>query len=99
MADEKKPAAPASQAATKTKPQAPATKKPAPATAKPAGDAQVKAEARPKMALRIAAKPKEGFRRCGVHHPFGPADHPEGRFTAKEIQILKGEPNLVVVDL
>lgn len=99
MADEKKPAAPTNQAATKGKPQAPAAKKATSAATKPAGDTQGKAETGPKMALRIAAKPKEGFRRCGVHHPFGPVDHPEGKFTAKEIEILKGEPNLVVVEL
>ena len=98
MADEKKSTANTGPAAQKAKPKA-ASATPASATTQPAGDAKAKAEAGPKMVLRIAAKPKEGFRRCGFHHPFGPVDHPEGRFTAKEVEALKAEPNLVVVDL
>lgn len=53
----------------------------------------------PKMALRITAKPAEGFRRCGVHHPANAVDYPEGRFSAAEIRVLKNEANLVVHEL
>lgn len=48
--------------------------------------------------IRIAAK-RHGFRRCGIAHPSAPVDHPEGRFTDEQIEILKGEPMLVVQDL
>jgi|GEM_PF-1424855 len=53
----------------------------------------------PRLALRITAKQRKGFRRCGVHHPAAAVDHPEGRFSAAEIEVLKAEPNLVVEDL
>jgi hypothetical protein len=53
----------------------------------------------PRLALRITAKPRNGFRRCGLHHPAAAVDHPEGRFSAAEIALLKAEPNLVVEDL
>jgi hypothetical protein len=46
--------------------------------------------------LRITAKPKDGFRRCGVHHPAEPVEYVEGRFSDAEIAVLKAEPNLVV---
>ena len=53
----------------------------------------------PQMVLRISAKTKEGFRRCGVHHPAQTTDYPEGAFTSDQIKVLKGEPNLIVQDL
>lgn len=53
----------------------------------------------PRLVLRISAKLRNGFRRCGVHHPAAAVDHPEGRFSAAEIERLKAEPNLVVEDL
>jgi hypothetical protein len=53
----------------------------------------------PRLALRITAKPRKGFRRCGLHHPAAAVDHPEGRFSETEIALLKAEPNLVVEDL
>ncbi|WP_106753344.1 HI1506-related protein [Pannonibacter carbonis] len=49
--------------------------------------------------LRITAKPRHGFRRCGQHHPAGPVEFPAGRFSAAEIAALKAEPNLVVEEL
>jgi|GEM_PF-6633592 len=67
------------------KPEAKASEKPA------AGD--------PKMVLRVSAKPKGGFRRCGVHHTQAPIDYPSTAFSDKQVEILKAEPNLVVADL
>jgi hypothetical protein len=68
------------------------------ATASKSAPAPSEAE-QPKMALRITAKPAEGFRRCGVHHPANAIDYPEGRFSAAEIRALKSEANLVVHEL
>lgn len=48
--------------------------------------------------FRITAK-TEGFRRCGVAHPSQPTDHPADRFTKEEIEILKAEPMLTVVEI
>lgn len=53
----------------------------------------------PEPVLRITAKPRKGFRRCGVHHPASPVDHPEGRFSETQVAVLKAEPNLIVEDL
>lgn len=52
-----------------------------------------------KMALRITAKPKLGFRRCGVHHPAEAVEFVQGQFSDAQIKVLKGEPNLVVEEL
>ena len=49
--------------------------------------------------LRITAKPATGFRRCGLHHPAQPVEHPIDAFTAEQIEALKGEPNLVVEEV
>lgn len=49
--------------------------------------------------LRITAKPRKGFRRCGAHHPAQATDHPADRFSEAEILLLKAEPNLIVEDL
>lgn len=49
--------------------------------------------------LRITAKPKQGFRRCGAHHPAQATDHPADRFSEAEIIVLKAEPNLIIEDL
>ncbi|MBO9419158.1 hypothetical protein J7481_06600 [Labrenzia sp. R4_2] len=51
---------------------------------------------RPTPVLRITAKPKDGFRRCGVHHPAEPVEYGDGRFSDGQIAVLKAEPNLVV---
>lgn len=55
-----------------------------------------KAEPATKMVLRITAKPKIGFRRCGVHHPPVPVDYPADAFDAAQIAILKADASLVV---
>ena len=50
-----------------------------------------------KTMITIISK-KEGFRRCGVPHPSQPTNYPQDRFTKKEIEILKAEPMLTVVE-
>lgn len=47
------------------------------------------------MPVTITAK-KDGFRRCGVGHPATAVEHPDGRFSAAELALLKAEPMLVV---
>ena len=39
-----------------------------------------------------------GFRRCGVAHPAGPTDYPDGTFTPEQIAILQDDPMLVVIE-
>lgn len=48
--------------------------------------------------LRITAK-TDGFRRCGVAHSSQPTDHPAERFSKEEIDILKAEAMLTVVEI
>ena len=48
--------------------------------------------------IRIIAK-RDGFRRCGVAHPAQPTDHPNDSFTGEQIEILKAEPMLTVVEI
>lgn len=48
--------------------------------------------------LRITAK-TDGFRRCRVAHSGQPTDHPADRFTKEEVEILKNEPMLTVVEI
>ncbi|MHB8808962.1 MAG: HI1506-related protein [Desulfobulbaceae bacterium] len=45
--------------------------------------------------IRIVSK-KEGFRRCGVAHPRGPVDYPDGHWTAEQLAALQAEPQLSV---
>lgn len=52
----------------------------------------------PATHLRITAK-LAGFRRAGIAHSSSAVDHPISNFTEKEIAALKGEPNLVVVEV
>lgn len=49
--------------------------------------------------LRISAKREGGIRRAGKRHPSEATDHPEGTFTAKQIEQLKADPDLVVVEI
>ena len=49
--------------------------------------------------LRIQAKPREGFRRAGLWHSSLAIDHPISKFTDEQIDALKGEPNLVVIEV
>lgn len=48
--------------------------------------------------LRIVAR-REGFRRAGIAHPGHPVDHPIDRFTPEQIEQLRAEPMLVVVEV
>lgn len=48
--------------------------------------------------LKIAAL-REGFRRAGVAHTTAPQEFPADRFTAEQIEALRREPMLVVVDM
>jgi len=45
--------------------------------------------------IRITSK-RHNFRRCGMAHPKGPAEYPDGRFSAEELKVLKAEPMLTV---
>ena len=49
--------------------------------------------------LIIAARPAEGFRRCGVFHPPTEVHHRAGSFTEEQVAALKKEPNLIVVEV
>ncbi|MDT0496523.1 HI1506-related protein [Algiphilus sp. W345] len=46
--------------------------------------------------IRITAKPREGFRRAGMHHPATAVDHPIDTLSDEDIAALKGEPRLIV---
>jgi hypothetical protein len=48
--------------------------------------------------LRITSR-THGFRRCGVAHPSKAVDHPLGKFTEQQIELLKAEPELVVQEM
>lgn len=48
------------------------------------------------MSLRIRARPENGIRRVGVHHPAEPVVYPEDHFTPSEIEILRNDPDLIV---
>lgn len=48
--------------------------------------------------IRIISK-KNGFRRCGIAHSDKPTDYPNDKFTKKEMDRLKNEPMLMVVEL
>lgn len=48
--------------------------------------------------LLIAARPAAGFRRCGIHHPPSEVRHPAGTFTTAQVEALKREPNLMVIE-
>ncbi|MFX2607062.1 HI1506-related protein [Enterobacter mori] len=45
--------------------------------------------------IDITAK-RDGFRRCGIAHSEKTTTYPLGRFTAKELEQLQNEPQLVV---
>lgn len=45
--------------------------------------------------IRITSK-RHNFRRCGVAHPKGPVEYPDGRFSEAELKVLAGEPMLTV---
>ncbi|WFE92300.1 HI1506-related protein [Roseibium porphyridii] len=88
------------KAAAKTQPAQAKTAAPA-NTAPKATEAKKGSEASKdrKVAFRISSKVKAGIRRCGVRHPAEATDYPADRYTSKELEILKSDPDLVVVDL
>jgi hypothetical protein len=45
--------------------------------------------------IRITAK-IDGFRRCGIAHGKTPTEYADEKFSRKELEILKAEPNLTV---
>ena len=47
--------------------------------------------------ILIAAKPTNGFWRCGVFHPSEQVEHADDAFTVEQLEILKAEPLLSVV--
>lgn len=47
------------------------------------------------MALKITAK-RNGFRRAGMAHPDHAVVHPDGTFSAAQVEQLKADPMLVV---
>lgn len=49
-------------------------------------------------AIRIISK-RPGFRRAGIAHPDSPVDHPIDRFTKEQVEQLKAEPTLVVMEV
>ena len=48
--------------------------------------------------IRISSR-KEGFRRCGVAHPKGVVDYPDGQWTEEQLAALRAEPMLVVTSI
>ncbi|OPY15616.1 MAG: hypothetical protein A4E66_00020 [Syntrophus sp. PtaB.Bin001] len=48
--------------------------------------------------IRITSK-QEGFRRCGMAHPATATEYPSDKFSKKELEILKGEPTLIVEEI
>lgn len=45
--------------------------------------------------IKIISK-KDGFRRCGVAHTEAPTEYPDDAFSDDQLEILMGEPMLVV---
>ena len=50
------------------------------------------------MPIRITSK-KNGFRRCGIEHPDKPTMYPDKKFSKEQLEILKGEPMLIVEEI
>lgn len=46
--------------------------------------------------MLIITSKRDGFRRCGVAHPSGPTEYPDGTFTDEQLKQLQDEPMLVV---
>ncbi|MDI3480795.1 MAG: hypothetical protein PWQ97_450 [Tepidanaerobacteraceae bacterium] len=49
------------------------------------------------MPIIITSK-KDGLRRCGIEHPARPTTYEDDFFTAEQLEILKKEPLLIVVE-
>ncbi|MCW2480490.1 HI1506-related protein [Candidatus Symbiopectobacterium sp. NZEC135] len=48
------------------------------------------------MPIQITAR-TDGFRRCGMAHSAKTQTYPDDHFTAAELAVLEGEPQLIVV--
>ncbi|MFJ5441751.1 HI1506-related protein [Pectobacterium sp. CHL-2024] len=48
------------------------------------------------MPVQITAR-SEGFRRCGMAHSAKTQTYPDDHFTAAQLTVLEGEPQLIVV--
>lgn len=48
--------------------------------------------------IRITSK-RDGFRRCGVAHPAKPTEHPNDKFSKKELVKLKADSMLIVDEI
>jgi len=46
----------------------------------------------------IITSKKDGFRRCGIAHPATTTEYPDDRFTEEELEVLRKEPMLVVLE-
>lgn len=44
----------------------------------------------------IISSKRDGFRRCGVAHSKAPVEHPDDKFTEKELAMLEADPMLKV---
>ncbi|PID40657.1 MAG: hypothetical protein CR984_02060 [Proteobacteria bacterium] len=47
--------------------------------------------------IRIISK-RDGFRRCNVSHSKAASDYPDDRFSESEMETLRNEPMLVVLE-
>ncbi len=50
------------------------------------------------MLIKISSR-NDGFRRCGVAHTKELKTWPEGKFSAKQLKVLKAEPMLTVIEV
>ena len=50
-------------------------------------------------ALQITARPPNGFRRAGIHHPPSTTLHALSKFKKEQVEALKAEPNLIVAEV
>jgi hypothetical protein len=48
--------------------------------------------------IRISSR-KEGFRRAGIAHTVAPKEYPDNAFTSAQLEQLKAEPMLRVVEI
>ena len=50
------------------------------------------------MPIQITAR-RDGFRRLGIAHSATTVEYPNGHFSKDELAILKGDPNLIVIEV
>lgn len=50
------------------------------------------------MPVQITAR-RDGFRRLGIAHSANTITYPDDRFTKADVDILKAEPNLIVIEV